>query len=105
MHHRLLSLARDSRSALFITILSGFLIGLLTIGQAYFLIRTVNGVFLEGQTLVEVAGWLRLILIMIAGRAFLTWINEVSANAVAIKVKSELRERLFSHIIKLGPAY
>src|SRR5215213_7040986 len=105
MHRQLLSLTRDSRSALFLTVLSGFLIGLLTIGQAYFLSRTVNGVFLEGQTLTQVSQWLRLILVIIAGRAFLTWGNEVSANAVAVRIKTDLRERLFDHILKLGPAY
>jgi ATP-binding cassette subfamily C protein CydCD len=105
MHRRLLSLTRDSRSALLLTVLSGFLAGLLTIVQAYALSRTVNGVFLEGQALAQVSGWLRLILFVIAGRAFLTWLNEVSANAVAVRIKSDLRERLFSHIVKLGPAY
>ena len=105
MHHRLLALTRDSRSALLITVLSGFLIGLLTIGQAYLLSSTVNGVFLEGQTLEQVSPWLRLILLVIAGRAFLTWVNEVSANAVAVRIKTDLRERLFHHILNLGPAY
>ena len=105
MHRRLLALTRDSRSALLITVLSGFLIGLLTIGQAYLLSSTVNGVFLEGQTLEQVSPWLRLILLVIAGRAFLTWVNEVSANAVAVKIKTDLRERLFHHILNLGPAY
>ncbi|MDQ2693189.1 MAG: ABC transporter transmembrane domain-containing protein, partial [Chloroflexota bacterium] len=105
MHRRLLSLTRDSRSTLLLTIVSGFLIGLLIIGQAYLLSSTVNGVFLEGQTLTEVSGWLRLILIIIAGRAVLTWINEVSANALAVKIKTDLRERLFNHILNLGPAY
>src|SRR5215218_5350238 len=105
MYRRLLSLTRDSRTALLLTILSGFLEGLLTIGQAYYLSSSVNGVFLEGQTLADVAGWLRLILILIAGRAFLTWLNEVSANLVAVRVKSDLRERLFTHILNLGPAY
>src|SRR5215216_3822798 len=105
MHRRLLSLARDSRSALLLTVLSGFLTGLLTIAQAYLLSRTVNSVLLEGQTLMQVAHWLRLILLVVAGRAFLTWINEVSANEVAVKIKTDLRERLFSHILQLGPAY
>ena len=105
MHRRLLSLTRDSRSALLITILSGFLIGLLTIGQAYLLSLTVNGVHLEGRTLAEVAHWLRLLLLVIAGRALLTWVNEVSANAVAVRIKTDLRERLFKHILQLGPAY
>jgi ATP-binding cassette, subfamily C, bacterial CydCD len=105
MHRRLLSLTRDSRPALLLTVLSGFLAGLLTIAQAYLLSSTVHGVFLEGQTLAQVSHWLRLILIVIAGRALLTWVNEVSANVVAVKIKTDLRERLFSHILKLGPAY
>lgn len=105
MHRRLLTLTRDSRSALLLTVLSGFLIGLLTIAQAYLLSLTVNGVFLEAQPLAQVAGWLRLILVIIAGRAFLTWVNEVSANAVAVRIKTDLRQRLFSHILQLGPAY
>src|SRR5688572_12989968 len=105
MHHRLFSLTRDSRFPLLLTVLSAFLAGLLTIGQAYLLSSTVNGVFLEGRTLAEVSGWLQLILIIIMGRAFLTWLNEVSANAIAVKIKSDLRERLFSHILSLGPAY
>src|SRR6266508_1502577 len=105
MHRRLLSLTRDSRTALILTVLSGFLAGLLTILQAYLLSSTVNGVFLQGQTLAEVSNWLRLILLIIAGRALLTWISEVSANAVAVKIKSDLRERLFNHILNVGPAY
>ncbi len=105
MHRRLLSLTRDSRTALVLTVLSGLLAGLLTISQAYLLSNTVNGVFLEGQTLADVSGWLRLILIVIAGRAVLTWVNEISANAVAVRIKSDLRERLFNHILNLGPAY
>ena len=44
-------------------------------------------------------------LFVIAGRALLTWLNEVWANAVAVRVKTDLRERLFAHIQKLGPAY
>lgn len=105
MHRRLLSLTRDSRTALFLTVLSGFLAGLLTIGQAYFLSSTINGVFLEGQALLDVMPWLKLILLVIVGRAFFTWLNEVSANIVAVRIKSDLRERLFNHILNLGPAY
>ena len=105
MHPRLLALTRDSRAALLLTILSGFLLGLLTISQAYLVSSTVDGVFLKGQTLTEVSRWLSFILIIIAGRGILTWINEVSANVVAVKIKSDLRDRLFNHILNLGPAY
>ena len=68
MHRRLLTLTRDTRLPLLLTILSGFAAGLLTIGQAYLVSSTVNGVFLEGQTLAEVFHWLKLILFVIAGR-------------------------------------
>ena len=105
MHRRLLAFTRDTRPALLLTVLSGLLAGLLTINQAYLVSSTVNGVFLEGQTLAQVFHWLQLILLIIAGRAFLTWVNEISANAVAVKIKTDLRERVFDHILKLGPAY
>jgi ATP-binding cassette subfamily C protein CydCD len=105
MHRRLLSLTHDSRTALSLTILSGFAAGLLTIGQAYLVSSTVNGVFLEEKTLSDVIHWLRLILLVITGRALLVWVNEVSANAVAVRIKTDLRERLFNHILHLGPAY
>ena len=105
MHRRLLTLTRDTHFPLLLTVLSGLLAGLLTISQAYLVSSTVNGVFLEGQTLPQVFHWLQWILLIIAGRALLTWVNEVSANAAAVRIKTDLRERLFNHILKLGPAY
>ncbi len=105
MHRRLLALARDSRFSLALTILSGSMAGLLTIWQAWLISRTVTGVFLEGQTLVQVTGWLHLLLVIMTGRGVLAWVNEVSANAVAVSIKTDLRKRLFAHIQALGPAY
>jgi ATP-binding cassette subfamily C protein CydCD len=105
MHRRLLSLTRDSRAPLLITIVSGFAGGLLTIGQAWLLSSTVNAVHLQGQTLGDVLPWLQLILLLITGRAFFTWVSEVSASIVAVRIKTDLRQRLFNHILQLGPAY
>jgi ATP-binding cassette subfamily C protein CydCD len=105
MHRRLLSLTRDTRFFLTLTILAGLLAGFLTIWQSWLLSRIINGVFLQKQTLAQVTTPLIFILIAISGRALLTWLNEVAANAVAVKIKTDLRERLFAHILKLGPAY
>ncbi|NWF64161.1 MAG: ATP-binding cassette domain-containing protein, partial [Chloroflexi bacterium] len=105
MHRRLFSLTRDTRASLTLTILSGFLAGLLTIWQAWNISSVIDGVFLKKLSLEQVATPLILILFAISGRAFLTWLNEVAANAVAVRIKTDLRERLFAHILKLGPAY
>ncbi len=105
MHRRLLSLTRDTRIPLSLTVLSGFLAGLLTIWQAWLLSSAINAVFLQGQALGQVTRPLGLMLVAIGGRALLAWLNEVSANAVAVRIKTDLRQRLFAHILRLGPAY
>ncbi len=102
---RLFSLARDSRLALGAVILFGFLTGLLTIAQAAGLSRVVSGVFLNGLNLADVARLLQLLLLIVFLRAFLAWWSDRCATAVAIKVKSDLRQRLFDKLLRLGPAY
>lgn len=105
MHRRLLTLTRDTRLPLLLTVLSGLLAGLLTIWQAWLLSSVINAVFFEKQVLAQVIRPLLFILFAIGGRALLTWLNEISANAVAVKIKTDLRNRLFAHILNLGPAY
>ncbi|MEW5828450.1 MAG: thiol reductant ABC exporter subunit CydD, partial [Chloroflexota bacterium] len=105
MHRRLLTLSRSSLLALSTTILAGLLAGLLTIGQSWSLSRVVDGVFLGGQTLAQVLPLMQTLLALIFGRGLLAWLGEVSANAVAVRVKTDLRQRLFTHILRLGPAY
>jgi ATP-binding cassette subfamily C protein CydD len=38
-------------------------------------------------------------------RAGLLWVRETTAQRGAVRVKNELRERLFAHVLRLGPAY
>jgi ATP-binding cassette subfamily C protein CydCD len=105
MHRRLLTLTNDTRLPLIVTILAGLLAGLLTIWQAWLLSNIINAVFLEENSLEEVMHSLGWMLVAISGRGLLTWVNEVAANRVATRIKTDLRQRLFAHILKLGPAY
>ena len=105
MYRRLISLARQSRTSLVFTILCGFLAGLLTIWQAYTLSDVIARVFLGRQAFALVAGSLGLLLAIILLRALLTWGGAVAANVLAVRVKTDLRGRLFSHLLRLGPAY
>src|SRR5258706_3097349 len=105
MHRRLFELARDCRLSLSVTILAGFITGLLAIWQAFSLSNIIKRVFLDAQAFPAVAAPLNWLLAIIALRALFTWVGSVAANAVAVRVKSQLRGRLFAHLLRLGPAF
>ncbi len=105
MHRRLLALTRRARLGLSLTVASSLLAGLLTVGQAWLISLTVNGVFLERRTLAQVAGWMQMLLLVIAARGLLAWLNEAAASAVAVRIKDDLRRRFFSRLLSLGPSY
>jgi ABC-type transport system involved in cytochrome bd biosynthesis fused ATPase/permease subunit len=90
----LLNLARQSHLPLVVTISCGLLSGLSVIGLAAGLSRIVEGVFLGGLILSNFRGLLGFLLVIVLMRALLVWGSEVSANAVAVRVKSNLRQRL-----------
>ena len=76
----------------------------MTIGQASALSQVIDRVFLGWQALPEVTALLRVIIIIVLFRALLAWGSEVSANAVAVHVKNDLRQRLFDKILQIGRA-
>ncbi len=102
---RLLELAKQSRFWLVLTITSGFLSGLLTIGQAQSVSRVVSRVFLEQNSLPEVRPLLHLTLLFFTLRAFLRWFRSLSAKSLAIQVKTRVRMMLLKHLEDLGPAF
>ena len=102
---RLIALARSSGFALTLTILLGWCGGLLTILQAWYLASIVNAVFLNGLTRAALALPLGLLLAVVATKALTIWGADVSANVVAQRVKTDLRERLLTHLAGLGPAF
>lgn len=78
---------------------------MLTILQAWTLARSIDAVFLGGQSLAQVSGLLFRLLAIVLTRAAFIFGGEVSANRVAQTVKTEMRSRLVTHIQRLGPAF
>ena len=70
-----------------------------------YLSQIVDQVFLAHKNLAQVWPLLLWLLGMIALRAALLWVREVTAQRGAICVKVELRERMFAHLLALGPLY
>ncbi len=102
---RLLRLTRSVRLGLGLTILLGLLGGILMVIQAGLLSGAIDRVFLGGASLADVTPLL-LGLAGIAGlRGLAAWGGAVTGQAVAGRIKQDLRERLFAHLLRLGPAY
>ena len=102
---RLIALARDSRAAFLLTVILGFIAGLLTIWQAWLFTQVVDRAFLGGASLAALRGLLGMLVGVILLRAALAWGTEAGARRIASRVKADLRARLLAHIEALGPAY
>ena len=105
LDQRLLRLVRESRVALVVTIGLGFAAGIFTVLQAGALSRVIARVFLGGESLAEVSSLLLSLLGVMVVRAVLVWGNQVSGNAIAMRVKTILRQALSKHILQQGPAF
>ncbi|MDQ3589204.1 MAG: ABC transporter transmembrane domain-containing protein, partial [Actinomycetota bacterium] len=105
MNRELLRQVGPARASLSLTIMLGLLAAVATIAQMIFLSKAVDRVFLKGADLGEVNALLVLLLGASVLRSGLLWTREVAAQRGAVRIKSELRERLFAHVLRLGPAY
>src|SRR5438477_1737675 len=95
---------RGVRTPLAAAVLLGALAALLIIAQAFCLSSIISGVFIGGRTVRQVWGTLLLLLSVIAARGILAWGSEVTANRAGGRARTELRERLVTHLSRLGPA-
>ncbi len=102
---RLVRETKSARAGLLLTIGLGWGAGVATVFQALCLSRIVSGVFLGGWTLDDAQPLLISLLLLALVRATLLWGSEVAAFQVAGRIKTGLRERLFAHLMALGPAY
>lgn len=102
---RLLKEAWQARVAVISAIFLGVIGGIVGVFQARQVSRVINAVFLQRETLDAVSLVILLILLPIILRFIFNWLGEVCANTAARQIKQDLRQRLFSHIQSLGPAY
>lgn len=77
--------------------------GVLAIAQAYYLSKTIDGLFLGGRDLAAVTPWLGLLGGLMLLRAGFMYYEGVLAYRLADEVKGGLRERLVHHLLGLGP--
>lgn len=105
MHRRLIALARGTGPLFLFAVGTLWASALLTILQAVLLSRVVDGAFLRGHNLSQEWPRLWLLLGVILARSAVSGLHEIGARAIAVRVKSDLRRRLFAHIQALGPLY
>ena len=83
----------------------GLTSGVLLILQAWLLANTINAIVFDKAVLRQVMPWLWGLLLLFLVRAGLAWAAEHAAFQAAAGVRLQLRERLYRHVQKLGPAW
>ena len=79
------------------------LAGILAISQARLLSAVLAGVFLQSKSLPQVERLLVWFLVVILARALAGCLGEWAASGLASRIKTELRERVLAHLLRLGP--
>ncbi len=77
----------------------------LVLVQAQVLAGAVVRAFLGGAGLAELTPLLAVLLAVVAGRAVLAWAGEVAAHRASAEVIRQLRTRLVTHVLRLGPRH
>src|SRR5918995_802764 len=95
---------RSARLWVGAAVVLGILSAAATVAQMIYLSRIIDRAFLKGAGLADVRGSLLLLLAAVLARAVMLWAREVVAGYGAVRVKSVLRERLYAHLLRLGPA-
>jgi ATP-binding cassette, subfamily C, bacterial CydD len=94
-----------ARAALFLVVGLGVLGAFATVAQMALLARVVDRVLFGDAGLSTIGGVLSLLAVAVVARAGVLWLREACAGRGAARVKADLRERLFEHLMRLGPAY
>jgi ATP-binding cassette, subfamily C, bacterial CydCD len=102
---RLLSLSKYTQIGIALSIGLGFVGGILSVFQAGAISHVINQVFLASAGMKAVTGSLFFILVIFLIRAVCVWGAEITATNGAHNIKEDLRNRMYTHILEVGPAY
>jgi ABC-type transport system involved in cytochrome bd biosynthesis fused ATPase/permease subunit len=102
LDRRLVELTRGTRRWIAATVALGWLIVALNVAQTV-LIGHAIGDALAGQSGL---GWLLVAFVgLVPVRAALNWAARLTAHRAAAQTKLSLRDRLYAHLLKLGPGF
>ena len=102
---RLLTYARSARTYLFVSVGLGGATAALVVAQAWLLASAIIEVFQDGADLDEIAPLVVGLAGVALGRSLVAWAQESAAYRSSAAVKEQLRLRLLSHVVTLGPAW
>ena len=102
LDRRLIELTRGSRRWIAATVTLGWLIVALNVAQTVLVGRAI-GDALEGQSGLR---WLLVAFaVLVPVRAVLNWAARLASHRAAAQTKLSLRDRLYEHLLKLGPGF
>ncbi len=103
MNNPLLRLAGLARQQIAIATATGLLITTCHVLQGVFLSLSLAALF-AGASLVDTLPWVVAFAATVLGRGLLLWTAEILAQGIAQRTKENLRQRLLTRLIELGPS-
>lgn len=101
--HRLIAMLKDHLGLSIVSITLSILGGVLTVIQAYYISRVVARVFLESAPLDNISNFLIIIAVAVFARGVVGYGRELAAKRIALRVKTDLRKRLWGHLMDVSP--
>ena len=101
---KLIQQLRQQLQPFIATVFSGWTGSLLLVLQAWLLAAIISDVFLHKQGLQANSARLTWLLAILLVRALLSFLQNLSAKQLSLKIRSHLRSLLYDKILELGPA-
>jgi ATP-binding cassette subfamily C protein CydCD len=102
---RLIASGRIATGWLVGAVALGVAAALLAVAQAALLAAAINGAFMGGLGVDQLAGPLVALAVVLALRSVLGWVSDVVAQRISGAVKADLRVRLLERAVALGPRW